>query len=59
MVIFVLVIGLPLLLLAVIAVIAAVIVFTGFALIHAAGVKLRRLLPQRDGRANVRVIRKD
>ncbi len=58
LVIFVLVIGLPLLLLAVVAVIAAIIVFTGLALINAAGAKLRRLLPKRDGRSNVRVIRR-
>ncbi len=61
LVIFVLVIGLPLLLLAVvavIAVIAAIIVLTGLALINAAGAKLRRLLPKRDGRSNVRVIKR-
>ncbi|MEE8155443.1 MAG: hypothetical protein V3T53_10875 [Phycisphaerales bacterium] len=59
LVIFVLVIGLPLLLLAVVAVIAAIIVFTGLAIINAAGAKLRGLLPKRDGRSNVRVIRRD
>ncbi len=58
LVIFVLVIGLPLLLLAVIAVMAAIIVLTGLALINAALAKLRRLLPKRDGRSNVRVIKR-
>ena len=58
LVIFVLVVGLPLLLLAVVAVIAATIVFTGLALINAAGARLRGLLPKRDGRSNVRVIKR-
>jgi len=56
---FVLVVGLPLLLLAVVAVIAATIVFTGLALINAGVAKLRGFLPKRDGRSNVRVINRD
>ncbi len=56
---FVLVVGLPLLLLAIVAVIAATIMFTGLALINAGVAKLRGFLPKRDGRSNVRVIKRD
>ena len=56
--IFMLVVGLPLLLLAIVAVIAATIVFTGLALINAGVARLRGLLPKRDGRSNVRVIKR-
>ena len=59
LVIFILVVGLPLLLIAIVAVIAATIVFTGLALINAGVARLRGFLPKRDGRSNVRVIRRD
>ncbi len=59
LVMFLLVVGLPLLLLAIVAVIAATIVFTGLALINASVARLRGFLPKRDGRSNVRVIRRD
>ncbi len=59
LVVFILLVGLPLLLLAIVAVIAATIVFTALALINAGVAKLRGLLPKRDGRSNVRVIKRD
>ena len=58
LVVFLLLVGLPLLLLAVVAVIAATNVFTGLALITAGVAKLRGFLPKRDGRSNVRVIKR-
>ncbi len=57
--IFILVVGVPLLLLAIVAVLAAIIVFTGLALINAGVAKLRGFLPKRDGRSNVRVIKRE
>ena len=57
--IFILVVGLPLLLLAIVAVIAVTILFTGLALINVGVAKLRGLRPKRYGRSNVRVIRRD
>ncbi len=59
LVVFLLLVGLPLLLLAVVAVIAATIVFTSLALINAGVAKLRGFLPKRDGRSNVRVIKRE
>ncbi len=53
-----LVVGLPILLLLVMAVIFAAAVFGVLALVNAALVRLRGALPQRDGRSNVRVIRR-
>ena len=59
LVIFLLVVGLPILLLIGLAIFAATIVFTGFALVNLALVRLRGTLPKRDGRSNVRVIRRE
>jgi len=55
---FLLVVGLPILLLLVLAVVFAAAVFGVLALVNAALVRLRGALPQRDGRSNVRVIRR-
>ncbi len=51
-------VGLPILLLLVMAVIFAAAVFGVLALVNAVLVRLRGALPQRDGRSNVRVIRR-
>ena len=56
--IFLLVVGLPILLLLVLAVVFAAVVFGVLALVNAALVRLRAALPRRDGRSNVRVIRR-
>ncbi len=53
-----LVVGLPILLLLVMAVIFAAAVFGVLALVNAVLVRLRGALPQRDSRSNVRVIRR-
>ncbi len=55
---FLLVVGLPILLLVMFAVLAASVVFGGLALFHTALDKLRGLPSYRDGRKNVRVIRR-
>ncbi len=55
---FLLVVGLPILLLLVMAVIFAAAVFGVLALVNVVLVRLRGALPQRDGRSNVRVIRR-
>ncbi len=55
---FLLVVGLPILLLVMFAVLAASVVFGGLALFHTALGKLRGLPSHRDGRKNVRVIRR-
>ncbi len=55
---FLLVVGLPSLLLLILAVVFAAVVFGVLALVNAALVRLRGALPQRDGRSNVRVIRR-
>ncbi|MHC4415134.1 MAG: hypothetical protein ACYS0G_07615 [Planctomycetota bacterium] len=51
-------VGLPILLVIGVAVLAAALVFGILALGYLAFWKLRRLLPARDGRSNVRVIRR-
>ncbi len=56
--IFLLVVGLPILLLLVLAVVFAAVVFGVLALVNTALVRLRAALPRRDGRSNVRVIRR-
>ena len=57
--IFLLIVGLPILILVGLAIFAATIVFTGFALMNVALIRLRGILPKRDGRSNVRVIKRD
>ena len=57
--IFLLVVGLPILLLIGLAIFAATIVFTSFALVNVALIRLRGILPKRDGRSNVRVIKRE
>lgn len=54
--VFVLVIGIPILLLALLAVFAAVVVFGMLSLFHGLTTRLRGLMPRNDGRANVRVM---
>ncbi len=53
---FLVVVGLPVLLLLVLAVAASVLVFGGLALLNAGAVRLRGMLPRRGGRRNVRVV---
>jgi hypothetical protein len=55
---FLLVIGLPLAILFLLALLAATLVFGALALASAAGMWLRGKLPRRDGRENVRIIRR-
>lgn len=55
---FLIVIGLPILLLLFLALIVATIVFGVLALANAVLIRLRGALPRDDGRANVRVIRR-
>ena len=56
---FLVIVGLPLVLLVGVAVAAAALVFGGVALLAAARRRLGSLLPGGDGRSNVRVIRRD
>ena len=55
---FLLIVGLPILLLVSVAILAAVVVFFGLAAGHLLLRKVRGLLPARDGRSNVHVIRR-
>ncbi len=55
---FLLVVGLPSLLLLILAVVFAAVVFGVLALVNTTLVRLRAALPRRDGRSNVRVIRR-
>ena len=55
---FLLIVGLPVLLLVGVAILAAVVVIFGLAAGHFLLAKVQGLLPARDGRSNVRVIRR-
>lgn len=56
---FLVIVGLPLLILVGVAVAAAAVVFTGLALLTAAARRIKGAWPGQDGRSNVRTIRRD
>jgi hypothetical protein len=55
---FILVLGLPIVALSVLAVFAAIVVFSILAAVNILMTRLRWVLPRNDGRSNVRVIRR-
>lgn len=56
---FLIVVGLPLMLLVLIALLFAVIVFTILAMFHGVWLRLRGAISHQDGRENVRIIRRE